>query len=633
MMAFLFQVGLALLMAASLGTQRVAAQAVRVVLLAKHTLEGAPSTESGLDSAASAALARTGSRLVDMDSALRAQRFALSDAVQSGHIPNELTVLNADALASLQLRCAKSADKLLGTQLIAEQCVLDTKVIATSNGDVIHAQSESFTGHGLNAQMAVQTLLDRQLPAAIERGAQAWLTRFTRIGSWELDLTVTRLTDRETARALAKLLTRLPGVSGARMGVFDRGIARYALAGSGQAELDRLADEIEADPRLSLRVSYEAPHVLHAEYDFAKAQRRMVMVMAVAPTKSALRGVAPELVRASLMNLPYLEMAHTQPLLASPEQARSYETRLRDKARALHVPLVLCGTLAETKTGFSATLKLVESETGRTLVASAAESDASAAAFDSAVHALDDQFRTAIAQSDVRTRLGLQNVAHGLERDTRLVIHAFQLPTLNAEGKSAQGSLLVRNTSTEAIKGGRVTVSTASREVEDQPLPDVEPGAIVKMPIPLAGIAQFTQSYLLLTAAVTYNVGGVYERVTAVAQLVRSGKSDSAGDYVTTGAPETYLPLIRQGVQYHQAGDFQTALAIFQRAHQLFPNARTLRALGMVEYDLGHYGPALEVLNQALSASARPLTPELRSDVVRLAAHTRALLEPAVTVQ
>lgn len=620
-----------LLVGASFSTN-AHAQAVRVVLLSKHTLDGAPSAESGLDSAVGSTLAKVGVRLVDVDAALRAQRFALSDAVQSGRIPNELTELNADALASLQLRCARSADNLLGTQLQAEQCVLDTKVIAVSSGDVVYAQSESFTGHGLSAQMAVQTILDRQLPAAIERSAQAWLARFTRADAWELDLTVTRLTDRETARALAKLLTRLPGVSGARMGVFDRDIAKYTLAGSGKNQLERLADELEADPRLSLRVSHEAPHVLHAEYDFAKAQRRPVMVMAVAPLKPELRSVAPELVRASLMNLPYLEMAHTQPLVASPEQARSYEARLRDKARSLRVPLVLSGAIAESKTGFSATLKLIESESGRTVAATAAESDASAKAFDSAVRALDEQFRQAITHAEVRTRLGLQNAAHGLERDTRLVIHAFQLPALKAAPAAAQGSLLIRNASTDAVQGGRVTLSAGARELDALPLPSLEPGATVKLPIPLARVAQLTQTQLLLTAAVTYSIDGVYERVTAVAQLQRSGGYDPTGEYAANGAPADYLPLVRRGVQRHQTGDFQAARALFQRAHQLFPNARTLRALGMVEFDLGHYSAALESLTQALSAHARALTPDLRSEVVRLAAHTRGMLEPEAGV-
>ena len=620
-------VSLFLLLAAA-WPRPAAAQAVRVVVLAKQTLEGNAAADSGLDSAASGALARAGVRLVDLDAALRAQRFALSDAVQSGRVPNELSVLNADALASLQLRCAHSADKIMGSKIEAQHCVLDSKVVATSSGDVVFAESEAFSGHGLNAQMAVQSVLSTQLPAAIERAAQLWLRRFTQIDAWELDLTVSHVLDRDSARSLSERLRRLPGVNAARMAVYDRGLARYTLAGRGQAALDRLADEIEADPQLALQVSYEAPHVLHAEFDVAKALRRAVMVMAIAAPASRGRSLVPELLRASLMNLPYLEMAHTQPLLATPAEARAFETRLRAKAQELHVPLVLCGGLSENAGGFAASLKLLESASGRTLVASAGEAAASAQAFDAAVRSLDAQFRAAVGHPEVRQRLGMQKLGGSLVRDTRLVIHAFKLPALDAPAAPQQaGTLLVRNASQEAVNDARLTLSAGELEFAAQPLPEVAPGETLQFAVPLEQALRMRETYLPLTAAVTYKVGAVYERVSAVAPLIRPAANPDAEE-PGNGAPAGYMALIREGVQRHAAGDWERARVAFLRAHQLFPNARTWRALGMVEFDLGHYREAFESLSRALETDVRPLAPEQRGEVRRLMVRARVAADP-----
>jgi tetratricopeptide (TPR) repeat protein len=138
------------------------------------------------------------------------------------------------------------------------------------------------------------------------------------------------------------------------------------------------------------------------------------------------------------------------------------------------------------------------------------------------------------------------------------------------------------------------------------------------------------QAYLPLTAAVTYKVGAVYERVSAVAPLISPGASSQAGEREApgNGVPAEYMTLIRAGVLHHSAGDWEQARSAFLRAHQLFPNARTWRALGMVEFDLGHYRDAFVALSRALEAGVRPLLPDQRSEVRRLIARARAAIDP-----
>jgi hypothetical protein len=52
----------------------------------------------------------------------------------------------------------------------------------------------------------------------------------------------------------------------------------------------------------------------------------------------------------------------------------------------------------------------------------------------------------------------------------------------------------------------------------------------------------------------------------------------------------------------------------FQDAHRIWPTARSLRALGHCEYELRNYVVAIELLEQALASSERPLRAEQRAE-------------------
>jgi hypothetical protein len=89
------------------------------------------------------------------------------------------------------------------------------------------------------------------------------------------------------------------------------------------------------------------------------------------------------------------------------------------------------------------------------------------------------------------------------------------------------------------------------------------------------------------------------------------------------GEPSSeYRELIEQALAEHAAHNFAEARALFQRAHAIYPNARTLRGLGMMEFELKRYVECIDLLEQALASRVRPLDAALRE-------HTEGLLQRA----
>ena len=88
-------------------------------------------------------------------------------------------------------------------------------------------------------------------------------------------------------------------------------------------------------------------------------------------------------------------------------------------------------------------------------------------------------------------------------------------------------------------------------------------------------------------------------------------------------SPE-YRAAIDAAVLEHDAGHFVEARAQFLRAHAISPNARTLRGLGMVEFELRNYGECVRYLEQALASDVRPLDEGLRRETMTLLERARA---------
>jgi len=82
------------------------------------------------------------------------------------------------------------------------------------------------------------------------------------------------------------------------------------------------------------------------------------------------------------------------------------------------------------------------------------------------------------------------------------------------------------------------------------------------------------------------------------------------GSPTTVAAQEddAYRELVHDAVEEHAAGHYAEARALFRRAHQRSPNARTLRGIGMSNFELRQYAATIVAMEAALAETRRPLT-------------------------
>lgn len=73
-----------------------------------------------------------------------------------------------------------------------------------------------------------------------------------------------------------------------------------------------------------------------------------------------------------------------------------------------------------------------------------------------------------------------------------------------------------------------------------------------------------------------------------------------------------YEELVQRGVAEASNGNFAEARTLFQEAYDLQADARSARALGMMEFELRNYSASIRWLEEALGSSVRPLTPALK---------------------
>lgn len=83
-------------------------------------------------------------------------------------------------------------------------------------------------------------------------------------------------------------------------------------------------------------------------------------------------------------------------------------------------------------------------------------------------------------------------------------------------------------------------------------------------------------------------------------------------------AQSEYDRELAQALSAHAAGDLGKARQHMERAHELEPNARTLRGLGVIAFAQERYLQAVGPLEESLRSTALPLTPELRAAVEEL---------------
>jgi hypothetical protein len=90
-----------------------------------------------------------------------------------------------------------------------------------------------------------------------------------------------------------------------------------------------------------------------------------------------------------------------------------------------------------------------------------------------------------------------------------------------------------------------------------------------------------------------------------------------------TPAAEDYRTLVEQALTEFKFRHWQEARVLFGRAHALNPNARTLRGLGVVSFEMREYVAAISYLQQALENLQQPLTETQRTECSGLVERAR----------
>lgn len=100
--------------------------------------------------------------------------------------------------------------------------------------------------------------------------------------------------------------------------------------------------------------------------------------------------------------------------------------------------------------------------------------------------------------------------------------------------------------------------------------------------------------------------------------------------------PAEYRQLVSDAVAEFDAKNFAESRALFARADALASNARTLRGIGLAEFELRAYRDCIAHLEQALASQAKPLTGAMRAETERVLERARGfvgkvqlLVEPA----
>lgn len=87
-----------------------------------------------------------------------------------------------------------------------------------------------------------------------------------------------------------------------------------------------------------------------------------------------------------------------------------------------------------------------------------------------------------------------------------------------------------------------------------------------------------------------------------------------------------YRRLTDSAVQEHDLGHYEEARALFAKAHEINPNARTWWGMGAAAFEARQYLDAIHFLSQALEDPRKPLTDEQRKNVSSLIVRSREFL-------
>ncbi|MET0386870.1 MAG: PEGA domain-containing protein [Polyangiales bacterium] len=102
---------------------------------------------------------------------------------------------------------------------------------------------------------------------------------------------------------------------------------------------------------------------------------------------------------------------------------------------------------------------------------------------------------------------------------------------------------------------------------------------------------------------------------------------------------EQYQRLITDALAEFERGGWEESMALFRRAHEILPSARTLRGMGMAAYEARRYADCIRALRDALVDTRRPLPPKQHDEVAAaleraklFVGYLRLVVEPASAV-
>ena len=105
-----------------------------------------------------------------------------------------------------------------------------------------------------------------------------------------------------------------------------------------------------------------------------------------------------------------------------------------------------------------------------------------------------------------------------------------------------------------------------------------------------------------------------------LAALIMASSAQAQG---ASDEPAGYRELIRAAIDEYDSQSYAEAHEQFRRAHELFPNARTLRGLGLTAFELRSYPECVRYLEQALASDVKRLDAATRNETEALLGRAR----------
>lgn len=503
---------------------------LRVVVLPKATVDGQPYDAASLETEMSNILTGKNMRIVELDTALKAQKAAFSDLVASGKVPAELSVLNADALVSLQMACDKNSDSIMGSNIKSWFCVINTKVIRVDSGDVIFSDSKNYTATGLNVLAAINTVVKKNMSKNADASVEQWAKNWSNEGRWNMDLMITGIAQKTKVDEIAALLKGVAGVKDAGVVMFKKDISKITVSGEGAENYAKLREAIDTSDKLSLRVNYEAGRVIHAEFDFGQAYSRSVSAFISVPVSGGKKSMSelisskgPDILTGYLMNLEYFEIKESSLLKGNRDSAIA-------EAKKEGALLAVFAEVVEKDNDWLSVVELVMVDGNKKLAVVKGTAGDPFEAMDKAVRELDKNYRMAVTKPEFRKSLNLGNDAASAAGSLKLTVEKFEVgqifPSLIPYYRSKGiGTITLKNISDSTLKNVEIAFKMNDKVVGTAKVDDIAPKGSAVATVKLDTIPEGKNEYAQLAANITYTVGETYGRKDAYAPLVVHSKN------------------------------------------------------------------------------------------------------------